>query len=128
MPRAMKTTMIPVVPTASPVAPNVPVVPTASPVAPNHRLLALASGLAFVLLCSGCFDVEAPQHYRCSVAEPACPPGLVCSSGLCVQRGAADAASDLTTDTKADAGIDAAPDMTADGAPDALIDTSTSDS
>ena len=94
-----------------------------------HHLLVLMAGSTFVLLTSACFNVEAPQIYRCSAAEPACPPGLICRANLCVNRGAADAASDLAADstsdaksegtTKADAVIDTAPvaDLSKDASP-----------
>jgi hypothetical protein len=78
----------------------------------------LPAGLTFVLLTSACFNVEAPQTYRCSAAEPACPPGLICNSNLCVNKGAADAASDVAADSTPDISKDVSP------APDTQMDAS----
>ncbi len=104
----------------------------------HHQLLVLPAGLTLVLFASACFNVEAPQTYRCSAAEPACPPGLICSANLCVNKMAADAASDLAADstsdaksegtTKDDAVIDAAsaPDISKDVTPPPDLSTDTS--
>lgn len=78
--------------------------------------------IVLLVLCSGCFDVNQPAVYRCNGKEPQCPPGLVCSAGLCVHRVTADAA--IKPDTGTDAVVDAAApiDASAESSADAMAD------
>lgn len=39
-----------------------------------------------LLVVSGCYQVEHPTQWACSVAEPLCPPGQICDGKRCVTR------------------------------------------